>query len=90
MIRRNLPLPTCPGWTPQWFGPYFAITIAVRVSARLIGRFIVAELQAQIHPRMPVILPEKHHAAWAWRSGKREIKSRPGPLSCRGDANVGE
>jgi hypothetical protein len=64
MIRRNLPLPTCPGWTPQWFGPYFAITIAVRVSARLIGRFIVAELQAQIHPRMPVILPEKHHAAW--------------------------
>jgi putative SOS response-associated peptidase YedK len=22
------------------------------------------ELVAQIHPRMPVILPEQHHAAW--------------------------
>jgi hypothetical protein len=22
------------------------------------------ELVAQIHPRMPVILPEEHHAAW--------------------------
>ena len=23
-----------------------------------------ADLEAQIHPRMPVILPEQHHAVW--------------------------
>jgi putative SOS response-associated peptidase YedK len=25
------------------------------------------ELVAQIHPRMPVIIPEQHHAAWLVR-----------------------
>ena len=52
------------------------------------------ELVAQIHPRMPVILPEQHHAAWFANSlvkGNRErkLKRVAGPLPCRPDANVG-
>jgi putative SOS response-associated peptidase YedK len=39
------------------------------------------ELVAQIHNRMPVILPEEHHAAWLGETGAKELKSllRPFP-----------
>jgi SOS response associated peptidase (SRAP) len=32
------------------------------------------ELVAQIHPRMPVILPEKHHAAWLGETEDGNLK----------------
>jgi putative SOS response-associated peptidase YedK len=32
------------------------------------------ELVAQIHPRMPVILPEQHHAAWLNETGDGNLK----------------
>jgi putative SOS response-associated peptidase YedK len=32
------------------------------------------ELVAQIHPRMPVILPEKHHAAWLGETDDGNLK----------------
>ena len=44
---------------------------------------------AQIHPRMPVILPEQHHAAWLGQNWQREPESVVAPLPCRPDANVG-
>jgi putative SOS response-associated peptidase YedK len=43
------------------------------------------ELVAQIHPRMPVILPEQHHAAWLGETvklTKRKLKSVVAPLPC--------
>src|SRR6516165_2534097 len=33
------------------------------------------ELVAQIHPRMPVILPERHHAAWLGETDDGNLKS---------------
>jgi putative SOS response-associated peptidase YedK len=33
------------------------------------------ELVAQIHPRMPVVLPEKHHAAWLGETDDGNLKS---------------
>jgi putative SOS response-associated peptidase YedK len=33
------------------------------------------ELVAQIHPRMPVILPEQHHAAWLGESDDGNLKA---------------
>src|SRR6201987_3710031 len=32
------------------------------------------ELVAQIHPRMPVILPERHHAAWLGETDNGNLK----------------
>jgi putative SOS response-associated peptidase YedK len=32
------------------------------------------ELVAQIHPRMPVILPEQHHAAWLGETDNENLK----------------
>ena len=32
------------------------------------------ELVAQIHPRMPVILPEQHHAAWLGETDDGNLK----------------
>jgi putative SOS response-associated peptidase YedK len=32
------------------------------------------ELGAQIHPRMPVILPEQHHAAWLGETEDENLK----------------
>ena len=32
------------------------------------------ELVAQIHPRMPVILPEEHHAAWLGETDDGNLK----------------
>ena len=47
------------------------------------------DLVAQIHPRMPVILPEQDHAAWLGETDDGNLKSVTGPLSCRPNANVG-
>ena len=33
------------------------------------------ELVAQIHPRMPVILPERHHAAWLGETDDGNLKA---------------
>jgi putative SOS response-associated peptidase YedK len=33
------------------------------------------ELVAQIHPRMPVILPEQHHAAWLGETDDGNLKA---------------
>jgi len=33
------------------------------------------ELVAQIHPRMPVILPEQHHAAWLGETDDGDLKA---------------
>src|SRR4029077_18886071 len=33
------------------------------------------ELIAQIHPRMPVILPEQHHAAWLGETDDGNLKA---------------
>jgi putative SOS response-associated peptidase YedK len=33
------------------------------------------ELVAQIHPRMPVILPEQHHAAWLGETDNGNLKA---------------
>jgi hypothetical protein len=41
------------------------------------------ELVAEIHPRMAVILPERHHAAWLGETDNEKPKSFTGPL--RGD-----
>jgi putative SOS response-associated peptidase YedK len=46
------------------------------------------ELVAQIHPRMPVILPEKHHTVWLGENGERRLKRVAGPLPCRPDVHV--
>src|SRR6516164_379084 len=47
------------------------------------------DLIAQIHPRMPVILPERHHAAWLEETENGNLKELLVPLPCRPDANVG-
>jgi hypothetical protein len=39
--------------------------------------------------RMPVILPEQHHAAWLGEIENGNLKDFTGPLPCRPDANVG-
>ena len=42
------------------------------------------ELVAQVHPRMPVILPEEHHAAWLGETDDGNLtKSVVTPLPCR-------
>lgn len=33
------------------------------------------ELVAQMHPRMPVIIPERHHAAWLGEVGDGNLKA---------------
>ena len=33
------------------------------------------ELVAQIHPRMPVIIPERHHAAWIGETNNGNLKA---------------
>ena len=33
------------------------------------------ELVAQVHPRMPVILPEEHHAAWLGETDDPNLKA---------------
>ena len=38
------------------------------------------ELVAQIHPRMPVILPEQHHAAWLGETNDGNLKELLLPL----------
>src|SRR5215475_5518058 len=38
------------------------------------------ELVAQIHPRMPVILPEKHHAAWLSETDDGNLKELLVPI----------
>jgi putative SOS response-associated peptidase YedK len=50
------------------------------------------ELVAQIYPRMPVIIPEQHHAAWLEKTDDGNVKSLQKftrPLPCRSDAHVG-
>jgi putative SOS response-associated peptidase YedK len=47
------------------------------------------ELVAQIHPRMPVILPERHHAVWLGETEDGNLKELLVPYPCRPDANVG-
>ena len=41
------------------------------------------ELVAQIHPRMLVILPERHHAAWLGETDNGNLKRVVAPLPCR-------
>src|ERR1700730_7036329 len=38
-----------------------------------------SELIAQIHPRMPVILPEQHHAAWLGETDDGNLKALLAP-----------
>jgi len=38
------------------------------------------ELVVQIHPRMPVILPEQHHAAWLGETGDGNLKDLLVPI----------
>ena len=40
------------------------------------------ELVAQIHPRMPVILPEQHHAAWLGETNDGNLKELLLPWFC--------
>ena len=47
------------------------------------------ELVAQIHPRMPVILPLATSRCVVRRNGRWRPKSVVAPLPCRPDANVG-
>ena len=47
------------------------------------------ELVAQIHPRMPVILPEQHHAAWLGETDDGNLKALLVPYPAEPDANVG-
>jgi putative SOS response-associated peptidase YedK len=37
------------------------------------------ELAAQIHPRMPVIIPEQHHAAWLAETDDGNLKALLAP-----------
>jgi putative SOS response-associated peptidase YedK len=46
------------------------------------------ELVAQIHARMPVILPEEHHAKWLGSRGRR-FEGFAEALSSRPDADLG-
>ena len=41
---------------------------------RLVETATPNELVAQIHPRMPVILPQKHHAAWLGETDDGNLK----------------
>jgi putative SOS response-associated peptidase YedK len=41
------------------------------------------ELVAQIHPRMPVILPEQHHAVWLGETENGNLKES----ACRSFSN---
>ena len=47
------------------------------------------ELVAQIHPRMPVILPPATSRRMARGNKGRKLKRVTGPLSCRPDGRVG-
>jgi putative SOS response-associated peptidase YedK len=40
-----------------------------------LARLLQAEVVAQIHPRMPVILPEQHHAAWLGETDDGNLKA---------------
>jgi putative SOS response-associated peptidase YedK len=59
--------------------------------ARLSQASLTNELVAQIHPRMPVILPKQHHAAWLRETEDANLKELlvACPLPCRSDADVG-
>jgi putative SOS response-associated peptidase YedK len=41
------------------------------------------ELVAQIHPRVPAILPDQHHAAWLGETDDRNLKDLLVPYPAR-------
>jgi putative SOS response-associated peptidase YedK len=53
-------------------------TVYLLLDSGTTGR-IPNEVVAQIHPRMPVILPEKHHAAWLGETENGNLKESPVP-----------
>src|SRR5262245_53380496 len=59
---------------PKWFAAHdsAAANLLLHATARADEP---NELVAQIHPRMPVILPEEHHAAWLGETDDQNLKA---------------
>jgi putative SOS response-associated peptidase YedK len=80
--ERRTPVHLCSGSRENWKDPESGEWL--RTCTIITGAS--NELVAQIHPRMPVILPEEHRTAWLGETEDGRIYLS---LSCRPDANVG-